>query len=48
MALLKENKKMNWPQKKKNLIHLKGEASILFDFFSFRWLLGASDRYTCI
>ena len=39
MALLKE-KKINWPQKEKNLIHRKGEASILFDFFSFRWLLG--------
>ena len=33
MALLKENKKINWPQKKKNLIHRKGEASLLFDFF---------------
>ena len=32
-----ENKKINWPHKK-NMIHRKGEASILFDFF--RWLLG--------
>ena len=36
MALFKKNKKINWPQKKKNLIHGKSEASILFDFFSFR------------
>ena len=33
---------INWPQKKKNLIHRKGEASILFDFFSFFGFWGAS------
>ena len=42
MALLKENKNKNKLAEKKNQIHRKGEASILFDFSSFHWLLGAT------